>query len=137
MREFKFRAWDKEKKKYIDEELFIDLNGDLYYLQDLPRVKLDYHDAKKDVLLLTLEQYTELKDKNSKEIYESDIIKDKIGRIMQVVFCKDHFRWEFKGLRNCPDWKDAEMFQWFEFGKTDVEVIGNIHENKELLEEKK
>ena len=115
MREIKFRAWDKEKKIMI-----LDLNG----------WSKGY--SKKYELM----QFTGLKDKNGKEIYEGDIIK------------------------YLPDPMPLRIVEWYEYGYTckytkpikgilgkgffeinsgtlsfleSCEVIGNIYENKDLI----
>jgi uncharacterized phage protein (TIGR01671 family) len=84
---------------------------------------------------IVLELPTGLKDKNSKEIYEGDIIREKWydsethtgrDRISKVeYFCDGYICW-FKG----------RVVQLGLFPTKNIEVIGNIHENPELLEEK-
>lgn len=85
------------------------------------------------------EQYTGLKDKNEKDIYQGDIVKDFCGWIRVVVF--------YEGIYFLKSVEDS----WSEFIEKDVdvdegdmyflnkrravgsEIIGNIHENLELL----
>lgn len=76
-----------------------------------------------------LMQYTGLKDKNGKEIYEGDIyhVGDKNIRYLVVWFDSG---FEGKQLRSTSY---AGLKSWAK----DIEILGNIYENPELLEENK
>ncbi len=71
----------------------------------------------------TVGQYTGLKDKNGKEIYEGDIVK--IVHIFQVVF-NEHGFWEAKN--------EYSHFPITRYPQQSWTIIGNIYENPELLE---
>ena len=82
----------------------------------------------------TVGQYTGLTDKNGKKIFEGDIIKipddyDEFGINAGAVY---EVYFAFGGFRLKPKRSNAKGF-WLEDDKT-VEIIGNIHENPELLE---
>ena len=136
MRQIKFRAWDKEEKKFV---LSKDIGS-----QNIPTRATRYGFA-----LFTnfeLMQFTGLKDKNKKEIYEGDILRAKDGTIWTVrwsvagfdIFCNTENL--IKSLNNkrkkelTEDEEDAKLIGLWSYKK---EVIGNIYENPELLEEEK
>lgn len=77
-----------------------------------------------------LVQCTGLKDKNSKLIYEGDILKVADGSLNgNILYFTKPVKWEINRWVNCPYWLYRET------DKTHfAEVIGNIYENKELLD---
>lgn len=149
MRELKFRVWSKRTQDYhtpIDEEdydadgvnlwlqMCIDTNGRLYFIET-SNEDADYeyvtHDCEiidsEDAKNFIIEQYTGLKDKNGKEIYEGDIVQ-----------IDDHILGDFEVLWHNLGWtiRRSVGFETLSVHKSeDIVVIGNIHENYELLEE--
>ena len=113
---FMFRAWVKEYGRFIERRL------------------IDGHEAS-----LTWEQCTGLKDKNGKLIYEGDICRIK----------GTYYDCDYKDYIDIDETEKIYSLEKF-FGEAmvkgvysalgcenlSVEVIGNIHENPELLEEK-
>ena len=117
MREIKFRAWDG--KRYTTD-FFITSEGTVF--------KPHYDRDAEIVSGFTIEQFTGLHDKNGKEIYEGDILQNDARGHALVVYRYGGFF--------------VELFDCEEFGTTCVplneailfaELIGNIHENPELL----
>ena len=128
MREIKFRIWVKDRKA-IFEVISIDyVTKKVTYLLERVGHLLSIRDAKfYDVELM---QYTGLKDKNNKEIYEGDILFESFGeRYYKVVFENGGFRAEFKG-----DF-DEHSFDLIDVVAQGCEIVGNIYENPELMEE--
>lgn len=128
MREIKFRAWVKDRKAIFEVILIDYVSKKVTYIVERTGHLLNIrHDKFNDAELM---QYTGLKDKNNKEIYEGDILFESFGeRNYKVVFENGSFRAEFKG-----------DFEWHHFDLIDVvaqgcEVVGNIYENPELMEE--
>lgn len=121
-REINFRAWDNANKKWLNkddaEDLIIRLDGSYEINKGWAIIEPD----------LTIEQYTGLKDKNGKKIYEGDIVKiEAYSRVFQVVYRK----WDCSFVyENDEDEEIVHMFSGF---PSAYEIIGNIHENPELL----
>ena len=75
-----------------------------------------------------LEQCTGLKDKNGKLIYENDFIQAKNGDIYLIEWCQEKLG--FVARTNNPD----DVLESLDISRCEWEVIGNIHENEDLLE---
>jgi uncharacterized phage protein (TIGR01671 family) len=128
MREIKFRAWDKGRREYLSagQILIAVLSG------NHPKSSPQYLDILKgaDVYKerFVLEQFTGLKDKNGKEIYEGDIIRNQYGLNGVIKWRNDRFIVEWMndgtGLRFDFDHWAINNF---------IDIIGNIYENPELL----
>ena len=123
---FKFRVFDKEKQKMMYENSdFSDYCKDEWwgYEEQMALAALYVFDNPEHYILM---QSTGLKDKNGKLIYEGDIVKDiNIPSYFYIVV------W-FKGGFYL---KSTISNSFLVFDTTQQEVIGNIYENKELLNE--
>ena len=117
MREIKFRAWDWKKMSNL-----FDL-WDLSY-EWFPNMCLD--DSWEEIMPhIIFMQYTWLKDKNGKEIYEGDIVKGGWNYIWEVIYDEDFLQFRFKN--------DRELDY---YGLNKLEIIWNIYENPDLLNNK-
>lgn len=120
MRELKFRVWNNFEKTYEDgERYYLAKNGTIVVQDGYTMAQLAHPP--------TVEQYTGLKDKDGKEIYEGDIVdyNDDGDCIGYVVYNAPHY--EIMEKIGYPCWLKGGPHQ---------RVIGNIHENPELLEKK-
>lgn len=130
MRELKFRAWDKNLNHYFYNVAVYPNNIAAIQRHNIESMMLKaeygathWTELDEDAVI---EQYTGLKDQNNKEIYEGDIVK-------------------------MPDWQTKPIYEVVEYHKAgfdpfqegcfgcaspdgeEVEVVGNIHENPELI----
>ena len=114
MREIKFRAFWKDTLKpipYFNDEYSIDACNDEIFI---------------------VNQYTGLKDKNGKEIYEGDILTyyNKYSDKIYTQIVKWDQMWAGFGLFE-KDNKWCKESDWVKIAN--IEIIGNIYENPELL----
>lgn len=121
MRPIEFRAWLKDEKKIIDvKAIDFDENGDVLSV-NYPEGK-SYSGYDKDNIELM--QYTGLKDKNGVKIFEGDIAKNVLNNdIYEVIFTMGGFELLLNNIYAYP----------FHLITDNLEVIGNIYENPELL----
>ncbi|EIZ6626588.1 hypothetical protein ABZ223_002894 [Listeria monocytogenes] len=82
----------------------------------------------------TVGQYTGLKDKNGKKIFEGDIVRNINGEYSYIgIVNKDRYTFYIKGVAPKDNYDFADVSDTVT-GKSSLIVIGNIHENPELLE---
>lgn len=135
MRKIKFRAWSSFGSymhtvgmiKFVQENVIHVYDDNFEYIGEISKIT-------NEVELL---QYTGLKDKNVKEIYEGDILKvfhfqesnkKKHYMIKEVAWKEDVAQFYFK----CNDEFQNQLYVLLRY--SECEVIGNIYENPELLE---
>jgi len=120
MREIKFRAWDKKEKKIIVKGLLLTLEQGLRTF-DFPDFHVDFADGDRYILM----QYTGLKDKDGKEIYEGDVLSA-YERPLPIAWGNDSWiiGYYFESLHD------------FLYSGDPKEIIGNVYENPELLKGK-
>ena len=121
MREIKFRAWDVLGKEYHYKGFpLVDLDGSLID---------DYGDELLDSTVFIIEQYTGLKDKNGKEIYEGDIMR--YDAIDYEIYWEDEYAGWFN--RRIDGRGETHGSDSFYLVTSLGSVVSNIHENPELL----
>ena len=112
----KFRAWDKETKT---------MNGMAEIYRNRNQ-EIELHPRDENIILM---QSTKLKDKNGKEIFEGDILKN--NKYITSVFY-ERGAYCVKFCRTTNTTVTMNVISFIEKYKT--KVIGNIYENPELLE---
>jgi len=121
MREYKFRAWDKEERKMFQPDTIatIHMNPTPFGLTIIDK------DGDGACMKFVLMQFTGALDKNGKEIFEGDILSfvpvdsPKFGR---------HYR------PFLVEWNDERGSFTFWYPRDAVEIIGNLYETPELLD---
>ena len=133
MKEIKFRAWDK-RRKWMSRVRAMTFNNnetihptEVYAVMTIdPDGHFDDNNYPDDIILM---QYTGLKDKNGKEIWQSDFIKGH-GAGFSTTHSEVHFTHDGAQIEIGDRWIQLSKF-------IEIEVIGHKYENPELLKENK
>lgn len=141
-REIKFRIWDKynhEYWHYLRPEIVFDSDGAAkieFYIGGAGKFH-DYRDGD-----FVIQQFTGLKDKNEKEIYEGDILRIKLP---DTSYWQDEPRQIWNAEVKYEEDRGGYILQFREHGRRqpyidlnydsacDAEILGNIFENPDLL----
>ena len=114
MREIKFRAWEPDQKRMLDcSEMPVTALNDSYW---------------------PIMQYTGLKDKNGKEIYEGDVVCHVEDVVVETIGGYPRTEPEGKFVEvKIPDFYGFMWEMGLEDGSEEIEIIGNVYENGDLL----
>lgn len=130
MREILFKAKREDNGEWVFGNLihrtkYYSENTNNYFIMKIGEFDYDHYSEYYKVIPETISQYTGFKDKNGNKIFENDIVNVNKGHIDYVVF-------------RCGCFCMARQAMFYEFtyqNENRIEVIGNVFDNKELLEE--
>lgn len=128
MREIEFRAWLKDEKKMVKVSELRDIDTDIKSDQNVIYFDFEKQEyCNKGFDEVELMQYTGLTDKNIIKIFEGDIVKFD-NKLYEVIWENDECRF---GLTDNTRYSFLILASW---RMQNIQVIGNIYENSELLE---
>jgi hypothetical protein len=142
MREIKFRCWDVKARFIKDDGTLpkgvphmkyeIGLSVGKGWFTGIDGLHVNYNDP-----LLPIMQFTGIKDKNGKEIYENDLILDSLTKVVyniKIGFCKKHgFVGVYGESVNIEGRVTPIAGDYGGDNNSQIEVIGNIYQNPELV----
>ena len=125
MRTIKFRGKDRRTGKWFYGNLYV---KDIYGRTHICTTKCGCFDIDPE----TVGQFTGLMDKNGKEIYEGDIVKWSNGMLYAVKFWDGMF---YASIEECNEgiFGGFPLYRLTEYEDGGCEIVGNIHDNTELL----
>ncbi len=117
MKELKFRVWDGNKFHYTPKfNMHFSKSGIIAGLDNGSMVFSESNE---------IQQFTGKIDKNDKEIYEGDILKDDDGFVIKIIWSNEDSAFMYIDVDGDNCFCDCSIYFSYE-----TKIIGNIHENK-------
>ena len=144
-REILFRGKRKDNGEWICGDLLQDVESGICAIVSYVNLGGNIHDLSESCIFAVIPeivgQYTGLTDNNGVKIFEGDIVKGtaySATRIGVIVWIDEisGFGVRYVNAPNPTAWVNSSILRCVSLGKTDefaAEVIGNIHDNPELL----
>lgn len=133
MREILFRGKRKDNGEWVEgyfcRRYFPELPHDRCVIQYKTESTKEWRPAYMvaEVIPKTVGQYTGLSDKNGKKIFEGDIVTNPKGDIGRVTWYEEHCAFMIYSIT------ENKVYWLFDNDFSLIEIIGNIHDNPELL----
>jgi uncharacterized phage protein (TIGR01671 family) len=145
MKNLKFRFYNKEKKEFSNpDNLYLGYNGEIIEIGEFNLPTGTYPSVHNVTSQYIVSQSTGLFDMNHKEIFEGDIVQGIVNqdnsKLCQGMIFKELQNKKVKGVIMYSQFYGAFYFTdddvtilFLNYGINDLEVIGNIYENEELI----
>lgn len=129
MREIIFRGQRKDNKEWVEGCYEYGYNQDKDFIHgifvvDHTQKEVYWH----EVIPETVGQYTGLKDKNGKMIFEGDVVTNGKGYKGRITWYTEHCAFMIYSIT------ENKVYWLYDSDLSELETIGNIHSNPELLE---
>lgn len=124
--ELLFRVWDSKNKRYRND-LTLRLDG---YLVD-EKGEVEDFSGELYCMFCQVQFATTLRDKNNKQIFQNDVVKDGGDRLLLIKWDNNHAAFVLEHKK----WAFRYYFREAVRDGIDVEIVGNLNENPELLKE--
>ena len=131
MREIKFRFWDTKEKKWMVDGCSETNIYDFAFKQGM---NWDFITKAEAVDRVVVIQYTGVKDRTGREIYDGYICKSEISKVIEIVVMDDLTRYGAKHWKSRSILCTGLTFPLWQYVDGKLEIIGNRFENPELLE---
>ena len=132
MSRYLYKAKRKDNGEWVQGNILLDIEKNKPF-ETYGIYPVDYVDICRIVDKATICQCTGLKDKNGKLIWENDIVRDGHGNFYKAFWQNNYYQFSWICVKSDVFSIGAKWNLW-SFKSFEIEVIGNIFDNKELLE---
>ena len=129
----KVRMWcPKAKKMWYQQDIVLECLTQQINFDNNSEIGIKYDHVGEEGSVFM--QYTGWKDKNNKEVYAGDLLKDATGRLFIIVACEGGYHCQFVKKYEDGTYAKKECYISSYFSRDYHSVVGNIYENNVNLE---